>query len=310
MEIRKIFLLDDDDYPAKDYVPTANPSGSLTLPYQVQDTRTEIFVLNSNEDVPSAKVVKPTATDGFNDIKNESVKQEAIDLTIVDDDYLPLDAKKPVKQESIDLTGLDSESDDENIFTSRNDHGFASFTTAGAVDVTHLFDFSSTNFLPGPAYMDEDEDSDTTNREGIFHSPLHSPQALPQTPNRSEKYSLRPRQRPSAHNTPSYAKSPPAKRRKRANKENYGNTEENPGWKRAYKELLKRYNRLQKDYDVLMERVQMAKRNAQRGGTSRSPSRRTHVTQGGVSALGGASRTNQQPGSPEPHVSNVYSLLS
>ncbi len=57
MEIRKIFLLDDDDYPAKDYVPTANPSGSLTLPHQVQDTRSEISVLNSNEDVPSAKVI-------------------------------------------------------------------------------------------------------------------------------------------------------------------------------------------------------------------------------------------------------------
>ncbi len=158
--------------------------------------------------------------------------------------------------------------------------------------------------------MDEEEDSDTTNREGIFHSPLRSPQALPQTPNRSDKYSLRPLPRPSAHNTPSYANSPPAKRRKRANKENHGDTEENPGWKRAYKALLKKYNRLQKDYDVLIERVHMAKRNAQRGGTSRSPSRRTHVTQRGVSALGGASRTNQLPGSPEPHVSNVYSLLS
>ncbi|PBK91773.1 hypothetical protein ARMGADRAFT_1081194 [Armillaria gallica] len=309
MEIRKIFLLDDDDYPTKDYVPTANPSGSLTLPHQVQDTRSEICVYNSNEDVPSAKIVKPTTTNGFSDIKYESVKQEAIDLTILDDDHVPLAVKKSVKQESIDLTGLDSESDDENIFTSRNDDGFASSTTASAIDVTSLLDFSSTNFLPGPAYMDEDEDSDTTNQEGIFHSPLRSPQALPQTPNRSEKYSLRPRPRPSAHNSPSYANSPPAKRRKRANKENHGNTEENPGWKRAYEALLKEHNRLQKDYYVLMERVQMAKRDAQRGGSSRSPSCRTHVSQRGVSALGGASRTNQQLGSPEPHVSNVYSLL-
>ncbi|KAK0207709.1 hypothetical protein IW262DRAFT_527044 [Armillaria fumosa] len=305
MEIREIFLL-DDDYPAKNCVLTANSSGSVTFPHQVKETTgiNEIFDLtSSNEDVPSTKIEKHTSGDGFGDIKYVPVKQEAIDLTI---DVL-LDAKRPVKQELIDLTGLDSESDNENISASKNNEdAFASSTTTGAIDVSHLFDFSSTNFLIGPAYMGEDEDSDDTNWVGIFHSPLRLPQALPQTPTRSEKYSLRPRPRPSAHNTLSCAKSPPAKRRKRANKKNHGNAEDNPGWKGAYETLLKKYNRLQKDYDVLTKRVQMAKVDAQRGGTSTSPSRRT---QSDISALGSASRTNQEPDSPERHVSNVYSLL-
>ncbi|KAK0220296.1 hypothetical protein IW262DRAFT_1297384 [Armillaria fumosa] len=182
----------------------------------------------------------------------------------------------------------------------------ADITTA--IDVSHLFDFSPTNFLLGPAYMDEDEDSDDTNRVAIFHSPLRSPQALPQTPTRSEKYSLRPRPRPSAHNTPSCVKSPLARHRERANKNNHGpDTEDNPGWKRAYEMLLKSYTRLQKDYDVLTKRVQMAKVEARREGTSRTSSCRT---QSSISASGSASRTNLEPDSPEPHMSNVYSLLS
>ncbi|KAK0488484.1 hypothetical protein IW261DRAFT_352748 [Armillaria novae-zelandiae] len=304
MEICEIFLL-DDDYLAKDYAPSVNLPGSVIFPHQVKETTgtgTEIFDLSSKED--STKIEIHTSGDGFSDIKHAPVKQEAIDITI---DAL-LDAKKPVKQEIIDLTGLGSESDDENICASRNDEdAFASSTTTSAIDVSHLFDFSSTNFLPGPAFMDEDEDSDDTNWVGIFHSPLRSPQALLQTPTRSEKYSLRPRPKPSAYNTPSWAKSPPAKRRMRANKENHGNAEENPGWKKAYEALLKRYNRLQKDYDVLMKRLQIAKVDAQRGGTLRSPSRRAL---GGISAPGSGSLMNQEPGSPEPHVSNVYSLLS
>lgn len=305
MEIRKILFL-DDDYRANGHAPTTHSSGTVTVPHQVKDTteRTEISDLSSNGDVPSAKIEKHTWGDGFGDIKYVTVKQEAIDLTI----DVPLHTKKPVKQELIDLTGLESESDDENISTSRtNEDVFASSTTTSAIDIAHLFDFSSTNFLLGPAYMDENINNDDTNWMGIFHSPLRLPHSLSQTPTRSEKYSLRPRPRPSAHNTPSCAKSPPAKRHKRTNKKNHGDAEDNPGWKRAYEILLRRYSRLQKDYDVLMKRVQMAKVNVQRGGISRSPSRRT---QSSISSPGSASHTNQEPDSPEPHVSNVYSLLS
>ncbi|KAK0203202.1 hypothetical protein DFS33DRAFT_968487 [Desarmillaria ectypa] len=232
------------------------------------------------------------------------------------DVHVLLDAKKPMKQESTDLTGSDSGlgSDDDassayqNIFMSRNNDRTLSAcsTTASAIDVTHLFDFSEEDFVPGPAYMDEDEDSDATNWDvpGIFHSPLHSP--LPRTPNCSEKYSLRPRPRPSENNAPSYSE-PPAKRCKRANKENHGNGEENPGWREAYNMLLKEYTHLQREYDMLKESVEMERRveQGQGQGLSRSPSHLTYVTNRGVSLLGGTGHTNQQS-----YVSNVYSLLS
>ncbi|KAK0207803.1 hypothetical protein IW262DRAFT_1469142 [Armillaria fumosa] len=205
MKIHEFFLPDSSI--AKDCVLPANLSGSVTFPHQITEAtgRTDLLGLASNEEVPSTKIKKHTSGDGFGNTKDVAVKQEAIDLTI--------DGMKPMKQESINLAGLDFESDDENISASQNNEdAFASSTIA--IDVSHLFDFSSTNFQLGLAYMDEDEDNDDTNRVTIFQSPLHSPQALPQTPTPSEKYSLRPRPRLSAHNAPSCIKSPPARHHK------------------------------------------------------------------------------------------------
>ncbi|KAK0488161.1 hypothetical protein EDD18DRAFT_1110528 [Armillaria luteobubalina] len=186
MKIYEFFLPDGSI--SKDCVLPANLSGPVTFPHQV----TDILGLTSHEEVPSTKVDKHTSGDGFSD------------------------GMQPMKQESIDLAGLDFESDDQNISVSQNneDAFLSSTTTTSAIDVSHLFDFSSTNFQLGPAYMDEDEDNHDTNRVAIFQSPLRSPQALPQTPTRSERYSLRPRPRPSARNAPSCIKSPPAKCRK------------------------------------------------------------------------------------------------
>ncbi|KAG7444554.1 uncharacterized protein BT62DRAFT_921327 [Guyanagaster necrorhizus] len=238
MDDRKIFILDDDDYD-----PGTN--------FDVKGIG-EILDLSSDDDVLSAKVIGNVFNRGGPEdveIRNRPLKREAIDLTI-NDDRAPLN----------------------NIFTSRNsDDALADSTTA--VDVTHLFDFSSANFMPGLAYM-EDEGSDVTNWSlpGIFRSPLHSP--LPQTPTLTENL-LRPRPSPSGHNTLSYADPPKVKRSKRANKENHGSGEENPGWRQAYLKLLKKYTCLQRERDMLKEsheRVRMEKRVEGGEGSSRSPS--------------------------------------
>ncbi|KAK0457354.1 uncharacterized protein EV420DRAFT_522322 [Desarmillaria tabescens] len=213
-----------------------------------------------------------------------------------------------MKQESIDLTGSDSESDDDdaslicrNLFMSQNSDEPSSASSPTAVDVSHLFDFSSANNVPGPAYIDEDEDNDR-DLPVIFRSlsPLRSP--LPCTPNhRTEGYSLRPRPRPSRNDTPTYSE-PPAKRCK-----NHGNGEENPGWKKAYNWLLKKHGDLQQEYSMLKEKIEMAKRveQGQGQGASRSPSHLSDVTNRGATVLGGTGHMNQRP-----YVSNVYSLLS
>ncbi|KAG7443364.1 uncharacterized protein BT62DRAFT_327711 [Guyanagaster necrorhizus] len=168
MDDRKIFILDDDDY---------NPGTNIDV-----KGIGEILDLSSDDDVLSTKIGNVFNRNGPEDVetKNEPLKREAIDLTI-NDEHAPLNFKKPMKQESIDLTGLDSESESDddasrsacqNIFTSRNnDNALANSTTA--VDVTHLFDFSSANFMPGPAYM-EDE---------VPRSIIPCPTLTPQRPN-------------------------------------------------------------------------------------------------------------------------------
>ncbi|KAK0482949.1 hypothetical protein EDD18DRAFT_1362361 [Armillaria luteobubalina] len=165
-----VFFLPDGSI-SKDCVLPANLSGSVTFPHQVTETTDR----TSNEEVPSAMIKKHTSGDGFSNTKDVAVKQEAVDDLAIDG----------MEQESTETAGLDFESNDEacpNISASRNnDDAFASSTTTSAIDVSHLFDFSSTNFQLGPAYMDTDgdEDNDDTNRATIFQSPLRSPQALP-----------------------------------------------------------------------------------------------------------------------------------
>ncbi|KAK0493014.1 hypothetical protein EDD18DRAFT_1357424 [Armillaria luteobubalina] len=247
---------------SKNYVPKSSSFGSASLAPQITETagKCEILDLKENKEWQSSKGVK-------------SPPRTVIDSSVSDNG----EACSTTVPNQTEVAG-------------------ASPASTGAIDVSDLFDMSSANLVLGPAYMDQEDDSDDFALVSIFRARGSSPRAHTKTSSPSKRCDLHRRKRLSRHGRPPA----PTKRRKRVHTESDSDGERAAGWEMAYGALLKRYSCLRKEYKSVSK-------DAQGRETSESDYAQG---QSNTPVSTSASGADGEAGPSQPYRSNIFSLLS